>query len=105
MCISSGSAGIGVATLEVSTKNENDVWLAPSVVPAALLHPCLFEDLARERDRLTDPVIDRMAEVLLVEDRYVHGHIRPLTPLVRVRKRPVEIDLKPDLSGSGFYKL
>lgn len=72
-------------------------------MPAALLHPRLFEDLARERDRITDPVIDRMAEVLLVEDRYVHGHIRPLTPLVRVRKRPVEIDLKPDLGQQALF--
>jgi len=58
--------------------------LSASVVPAVLLHPCLFEDLARERDRLTDPVIDRMTEMLLVEDRYVHGHIRPPLPLVRI---------------------
>ncbi len=60
---------------------------AASVVPAFLLHPSMFEDLTCDQDRLTDPVIDRMTEVLLVEDRYVHSHIRPHIPLFRIGNR------------------
>jgi hypothetical protein len=33
--------------------------LSASVIPPVLLHPRLFKDLARKRDRHTNPVIDR----------------------------------------------